>query len=423
MSSVKRKKKLNSLADNDDLLTEILIRLPLKSLLICKSVSKRWHSLISSPHFCRCLYPDAYLVSGLLLHRSSILRNPEHDFVPLSDKSTSPPFKTLTFVNHPSGLKILQSCHGLLFCSSFRDQGPMHDYFIYNPTTKQFLTLPRPGGQISTIVCGITLAFDPDKSPHYKVVCVRKLKSSQGYLGIYSRLENAYPFEHHYLGNYLWYQIEIYSSETRSWRLSVKSFIAQHSVNFRRGVFWNGAVHWVNCFGPSLYFKVDDDEKLRKMPMPATPIPDGWEDGRRLRYFDESREHLHLVEIYGPCTAKFDVYEMETDYSGWFVKYRVDLNIITIAFPEIITAYLDPTDLHYYKFAILGIIREANDEESYMVLHLPGKAICYNLNNKTFNKICDFSPGHEDIHDICYPGYLKFSWFDSFHYIETLASI
>lgn len=44
-------------------------------------------------------------------------------------------------------------------------------------------------------------------------------------------------------------------------------------------------------------------------------------------YFWESREHLHLVEINGPCTTKFDIYVMERDFSAWFVKYRVDLNV------------------------------------------------------------------------------------------------
>ncbi|TXG70578.1 hypothetical protein EZV62_005513 [Acer yangbiense] len=199
------------------------------------------------------------------------------------------------------------------------------------------------------------------------------------YLGIYSRLKE-------YL-NYSRYQIEIYSSETASWRISGRSFIADDGVDFRRGVFWSGAVHWVNCFGPSLYFK-------------------------RLRYFDEFREHLHLVAIYG--TQKFDIYEMETDYSRWFVKYQVDLNGLTIAFPKMITRGLDPSDLHYYGFVILGIIREADDGESYMVSHIPGKVIRYNLNDKTFNMICDFSR---------YPEYLRFNWFDSYHYIETLASI
>ncbi|KAK3221141.1 hypothetical protein Dsin_015111 [Dipteronia sinensis] len=408
MSSVNSNKKLNSIADNDDIMTEILVRLPLKSILRCKSVSRQWRSLISAPHFCRRIYPDPYLVSSLLLHKISLFTH-EYDFVPLIDKPTSPPFKTLTFVNHPLVLRILQSCHGLLFCSSFtnRDFGRDH-YYIYNPTTKQFRTLPLPpGGQDSTMVRGMTLAYDPHKSPHYKVVCVRKPNSRQDYLGIYSRLGNLYPYDRHCvrMGYYSRYQIEIYSSETRSWQLSGRPFIAHYGLDFRRGVFWNGSVHWVNYFSPSLYFKVDD-EKLQKMPMPATPIPDG---GRRLMYFDESREHLHLVETYR--ITKFNVYEMETDYSGWFVKYQVDLDSLTIAFPEMISTHLDPSD-----FAILGIIREADDGESYMVFHIPGKVIRHNLNGKTFNMICDLSPGREN-------GYLRFNWFDAYHYIETIASI
>lgn len=176
-------------------------------------------------------------------------------------------------------------------------------------------------------------------------------------------------------------------------------------MDFRRGVFWNGAVHWVNYFRPSLYFNVDD-EKLRKMPMPATPIPDV---GRRLLYLDESRAHLHLVEIYG--MTKFNVYEMKTDYSVWFVKYRVDLDSITNAFPEMISTHLHSSDL-----AILGIIREADDGESYMALHIHGKVIRYNLNDKTFNMIYDFTMGSEN-------RYLRFKWSEAYHYIETVASI
>ncbi|KAK0598583.1 hypothetical protein LWI29_036062 [Acer saccharum] len=110
MSCVNSNKKLNSIAANDDILTEILVRLPLKSILRFKSASRQWHSLISGAHFCRRVYPDAYLVSSLLLRKFS-LSNLEYDFVPLTDKPTSPPFKTLAFVNHPSGLEILQSCH------------------------------------------------------------------------------------------------------------------------------------------------------------------------------------------------------------------------------------------------------------------------------------------------------------------------
>ncbi|KAK0597594.1 hypothetical protein LWI29_026772 [Acer saccharum] len=83
---------VNSNEIPDDILTGILIRLPLKSILRCKSVSRQWRSLISGPQFCRCLYPDPYLVSGLLLHKNSLI-NKKYDFVSLSDKPTSPPFK------------------------------------------------------------------------------------------------------------------------------------------------------------------------------------------------------------------------------------------------------------------------------------------------------------------------------------------
>ncbi|TXG70584.1 hypothetical protein EZV62_005519 [Acer yangbiense] len=407
MSSVNSNKKLNSIADNDDILTEILVRLPLKSILRCKSVSRQWRALISGPHFCRRIYPDAYLVSGLLLLSGSLFHR-EYEFVPLTDKPTSPPFKTLTFVNHPSGLEILQSCHGLLFCSSFNKRDFGRDYYIYNPTTKQFRTLPLPPGcQDLTIVSGMTLAYDPHKSPHYKVVCVRESDSWQDYLGIYSQLGHLNPskYDHHCvrMGYYSRHQIEVYSSETRSWKLFGRPCIVHYGMDFRKGVFWNGAVHWVNYFSPSLYFKVDD-EKLRKMPMPATPNPDDWKSGRRFMHLVESREHLHLFEIYR--TTKFDVYELKTDYSGWFVKYQVDLDSITVAFPEMISTHLHPSD-----FAILDIIREADDEESYMVLHIPGKLIRYNLNDKTFNMIYGFSPG------------LIFDCFDAYHYIETVASI
>lgn len=64
-----------------------------------------------------------------------------------------------------------------------------------------------------------------------------------------------------------------------------------------------------------------------------------------------------------------------------------------MAFPEMIRDYLDVLDLNYYAFSILGVIREVNDAESCMVLHIPGKAIRYNLKDKTFDKICEFDPG------------------------------
>ncbi|KAK0590285.1 hypothetical protein LWI29_024942 [Acer saccharum] len=127
----------------DDILTEIMARLPVKSLLRFKSVSTHWRSLISSPYFCHRFYPDPFLVSSLLFDRS----DPVHrgcDFVSLSDNPTSPPFdETLTFMD--DDMRILQSCHGLLLlCPQYTYSEP---YCIYNPTTLQFRSLFLPSGQ------------------------------------------------------------------------------------------------------------------------------------------------------------------------------------------------------------------------------------------------------------------------------------
>ncbi|KAM7465800.1 hypothetical protein LguiB_013362 [Lonicera macranthoides] len=135
------------------------------------------------------------------------------------------------------------------------------------------------------------------------------------------------------------------------------------------------------------------------------PIPKDFGE-RRLMYYRVSNNHLHIVEIYRPHTIIFNVYEMEKDYSGWFVKYRVDFDALMKAFPESI------------RF-ISGFA-------------YPGKAIVYCFKNRSFRKLCDFPPGENDIEcdgsesstDIecaSSESSLKFNgWFDAFEFVESL---
>ncbi|KAI9162324.1 hypothetical protein LWI28_026154 [Acer negundo] len=95
-------------------------------------------------------------------------------------------------------------------------------------------------------------------------------------------------------------------------------------------MFWNGDLHRISPWDDSIYFDVDE-EKVHDLPIPDTVDV---HSRRRFRYFGKSRDHLHLIEIYGPWTALFNVYEMERDYSIWMVKYRVDLLSDAEAFPE-----------------------------------------------------------------------------------------
>ncbi|KAM5581929.1 F-box protein [Rosa sericea] len=99
------------------------------------------------------------------------------------------------------------------------------------------------------------------------------------------------------------------------------------------------------------------------------------------RYFWESHGggHLHLIDIYRPGLTAFEVLEMGRDYSGWFVKYRVDLDPIFSTYPQ----------LPWYFIVVLFIAREETDGEgsSSLLLHIPGKVISYNLRSNIYFQI------------------------------------
>ncbi|KAJ4963108.1 hypothetical protein NE237_023047 [Protea cynaroides] len=376
-------------ANNDDLIMEILLWLPVKSIHRFKSVSKHWLSLISNPEFIHNNYiRNRPSVSGLLLHKSSILINPEFEFIPLVDNATGAPFIPLTFVNDVAGIRIQQSCNVLLCCCSFRMMEYRKIYYIYNPTTKEYKILSRPSGKN---VISISLAFDPLKSPHYKAV---------SFLWCDTSPEN--------------YQIEIYSSETGLWRSSGDPFTASNGLLHNFPVYWNGAIHWLSMWGTSLYYNVDQ-ERLGMMPMP--PIPDGLNE-RRTRYFGESHGHLHLIEIYGPCPTHFNIFEMENDYSRWFVKYHVNLDAATIAYPEMIQNYLDASYLNRFAFSILCVVRGKKEDDSFLVLHIPGRVLSYHLKDRSFKKLLDILPKLDDVE-----GSLHYISESAYQHIESLSSV
>ncbi|OMO52191.1 hypothetical protein COLO4_37367 [Corchorus olitorius] len=347
------------IAGNDDILTLILVCLPPKSLLKFKTVSKHWLSLISGPRFTPKLYSRTIL--GLFARRrrrGARLKNPEYGFINLSPNPSPPPFQSLTFVDHPLGVWFLQCCNGLMLYSSVDGHGypDKETYCIYNPTTNQHRVLPGVQGSddpsCDLRILDVNLAFDPSKSSHYKV--------------------------------------EVYSSKTGTWKLSGSPFAKPLNVALCDGVFWNGAIHWgrnPGCRGDSICFDVEE-EKFRDYPMPTF-------SGHifHASHLEESGGHLYLMECTDWDTLLYDVYQMERNYSGWFLKYKVDFHPIAAAFPEMYSDIAGDI-LPPYSYTIYGIIvqEEETDDDSFLVLHITNKAIRYNFKDGSFTILSDFGP-------------------------------
>ncbi|KAK1404349.1 F-box domain containing protein [Heracleum sosnowskyi] len=385
---------------DQDLLTLILLRVvPVRKLVCFSSVSKLWHYIITAPRFSllrsNCSLP---LRTSALFFQINVCKTGVPNFisfVPLDNDihtTSTSPFREFPFsyARDPRSLRvrIVHSCAGLLLCSSCPYSVLEHRfrYYVYNPTTNRLRTLPmhdhfyRPFAAV--------LAFDPSKSPHYRVFICSKPKTPEFTFPVIT-------------------QFYIYSSETGTWSLSGQPFTSPPADNsYFNSVYCNGCIHWIResvsvsktpdrDVGKSIQYFNLDEEKLEAMPAP----PLGLRSSRPVTfYMGVSQNHLHVVEVYA-CENILNVYEMENDYSGWFLKYEVDLSPISQVFPEMM---MTPDQVY-----ILSLVRRENfQEDSFLVLHIPGKprkAIHYNLVDRCFKGIWDFT----------YPEYLNKlrSWF------------
>ncbi|GJR79631.1 F-box protein-like protein [Tanacetum coccineum] len=111
---------VHTVVSHDDLLIEILLRLPILSLILFKSVSKHWLSLIRNinPTLRRTTNPNLDPPTGLFIQR---LESPSlYDFVSLDSRILSRiypmPFKFIFPLNSQIRFNILESCNGLLLC-------------------------------------------------------------------------------------------------------------------------------------------------------------------------------------------------------------------------------------------------------------------------------------------------------------------
>ncbi|KAF7105064.1 hypothetical protein CFC21_105905 [Triticum aestivum] len=157
----------------DDILVEILSRVPAKELCRCKCVSKHWLGLIHHPdHRKRLPQTLAGFFYGRITSTTGqrVLELPFR-FTSISGDGRSPVGTSFTFLpNQHLPVDLLDSCNGLLLCRCHHvsDGAAAFHYVVCNPATEKWVMLPN-SGKDSSQVATTSLGFDPALSPHFHV--------------------------------------------------------------------------------------------------------------------------------------------------------------------------------------------------------------------------------------------------------------
>lgn len=246
-----------------ELILEILLKLPPKSLLRFTLVSKSWHSLITSPSFISTHLTKTPQTNTLLVRHYNSTHNNEHYSLFHDAKNT--PFCLnftceLSFEFNCCQLgyyRIVGSCNGVL-CICDDLFGDLRNLVLWNPCINKFVMLPLPGIKVQEPHMFV-IGFGINNKDDYKLVRVVYVKNEDG-------MCNLPP------------EVEVYSISTGVWRRVMRGVAVKHCmVEFMWSqVFFEGVVHWiaydvivigggVRCL--VMTFSVDD-EVFREIELP-----------------------------------------------------------------------------------------------------------------------------------------------------------
>ncbi|XVF70358.1 hypothetical protein PTKIN_Ptkin11bG0155700 [Pterospermum kingtungense] len=205
-----------------EVILEILRRLPVKSVVRCRSVCRAWNSLINNPSFISTHLQTSLSKpnSPLLLLR--LLKDNKENYLLHFDNDDFDAFKQLhsPFEDCLPRSIVVGSCIGLV-CLCFFPQDNFLDLFLWNPSVHKYITLPKPSitclGDNTNLVFGF--GFD-SRTNDYKLLIVA---------GTVETLTDAYLF----------------SLSGNCWKRFSAMFTEYAIEGVISSTFVNGAVHWL----------------------------------------------------------------------------------------------------------------------------------------------------------------------------------
>ncbi|WOH07028.1 hypothetical protein DCAR_0626457 [Daucus carota subsp. sativus] len=240
---------------SEDILTEILKRLPVPSLIRLMLVQKSWYRLIQSPDFNKALswYHQNNTPAYILFHTNYCNR-------PISlcvnDKQFNQ-YSSLPFPQDFKHAKVLGISNGLICLSHLSHNNPRPlRIFLWNPVIRKFKTSPRcpipdPSSGGSFDATGLAFGY-VHKMNDYKVI------------------NTVRPYDE--IGRYISDKIVVlvYSLSTNSWKTSWKTVskgMLPLSRNIDKPVIVNGVAYWNGTGGSIACFDIES-EMMQEIMMP-----------------------------------------------------------------------------------------------------------------------------------------------------------
>ncbi|KAI4311064.1 hypothetical protein MLD38_036000 [Melastoma candidum] len=329
----------------DEVILQILARLPIKFLYRAKSVCKRWYNLSSCEYFVK-VYDEASVRRSMVLVEVSELSDSIPSFICV-ERSWGVSELSLNFLR--DRIDVRSSCNGLLCCSSVPDKGV---YYVCNPITREFKVLPRNrAGPINP--------FHPsDEATLVGLACDVGSRTYSVVLAGYRRM-----FGHRPDGSFVCF---VFDSRSDKWR----KFISMRDDRFgqihkNQGVFVSGAVHWLTD-SPSCILAIDlQYDVCRKVCLPEQLN----EHGHRI-YLLELDGRLSVVEI------------LENWMNIWVLKcYEAE-----------IWELLDRVSLRCIQGLAPGIF-PISQSEDYMFFTTRKQVLLYNRKRRTWKEMYSVKNG------------------------------
>ncbi|XP_044429298.1 F-box protein At5g07610-like [Triticum aestivum] len=280
----------------DDLLVEILSRVPGRSLCRFKCVSKHWLGLINDRTY-RRKFPRT--LTGFFFS-STTEEQLVHPVLPFTNLSGSRSSTSLTFL--PNGLNafLLDCCNGLLLYDVSSHLGKRR-YVVCNPATGEWTELPHcdHAGWVGIVHLG----FDPAVSPHFYVFLLTDQLNGFGLPGV-----DVCSY--------------VYSSETERWVHQEKKWYWDIDlVRVHSAAYLNGCLHFFAEVNHNTLCLAADKEAGTMIYSHVPPLNDGFmQQSQGCLYYagfgrDDNDDHV----------VRLLVYVLE-DYNNkeWILKHSIE---------------------------------------------------------------------------------------------------